>query len=611
MQKKTNKNLRNIAIIAHVDHGKTTLVDKLLQQSGTFKKHEEFSERIMDSNDLEKERGITILAKNTAIQWKKYRINIIDTPGHADFGGEVERILSMVDSVLLVVDALEGPMPQTRFVTQKAFSYGIKPIVVINKIDRKHARPNWVIDQIFDLFVNLNATDEQLDFPTIYTSALLGTSGVSYNHMNPDMIPLYNAIVKYTPPPTVYPNCPFQMQISQLDYDNYLGIIGIGRINKGSVTSNQSISIINNTEVKRTGKIGKILQYLGLNKIEINEAQSGDIIAITGIDKLNISDTICDPQYISALPMLKIDEPTVEMLFSVNKSPFSGTEGKYITSRQIFNRLKKEENYNVALKIKETNDTNTFSVSGRGELHLSILIENMRREGFELEVSRPQVILKTINELIQEPMETVVLDIENKYQGTIMKTIGQRKGTISNITPDQNNERTRLDCIISSRSLIGFRTEFSTLTSGSGLFYSTFSHYQKIESNKIKRHRNGVLIANKTGQAIGFSLFNLQNRGKLFITHGTKVYEGQIVGIHNRVNDLTVNCLSGKKLTNMRASGSDEAITLTTPIKMTLEYAISFINDDELVEITPKSIRLRKRYLKENERKILLRNIKE
>lgn len=609
MTKEINHTLRNIAIIAHVDHGKTTLVDKLLQQSGTFQNHKEFLERVMDSSDLEKERGITILSKNTAIQWKKYKINIIDTPGHADFGGEVERILSMVDSVLLVVDALDGPMPQTRFVTQKAFNYGLKPIVVINKIDRTCSRPNWVVDQIFDLFVSLNATDEQLDFPIIYTSALLGTSGTSHAHMKSDMTPLYNAIIQYTPAPKVYPNDPFQMQISQLEYDNYLGIIGIGRINKGVITPNQSVIITNNKQLKKSGKIIKILKYLGLNKIETNSAKSGDIIAITGIEKLNISDTICDPKNIITLPEIQIDEPTVKMFFAVNSSPFSGQEGKYLTSRQIFNRLKKEEHYNIALKIQTTENTNTYSVSGRGELHLSILIENMRREGYELEVSRPKVILKKINGLIHEPIEIVTLDIENKHQGIIIQTIGQRKGKISNIIPNHNGIRIRLDCVMSSRSLIGFRTEFSTLTSGSGLFYSTFSHYQKVSEDTTKQRNNGVLISNKTGYSVGFSIFNLQDRGKLFITHGQKIYEGQIIGIHNRKNDLTVNCLLGKKLTNMRASGSDEAITLITPITITLEYAISFINEDELVEVTPKSIRLRKKFLKETDRKIELRKL--
>ncbi|XBC42162.1 MAG: translational GTPase TypA [Buchnera aphidicola (Meitanaphis elongallis)] len=604
------KNLRNIAIIAHVDHGKTTLVDKLLQQSENFEGHKKHSERIMDSNDLEKERGITILAKNAAIIWKNHRINIIDTPGHSDFGGEVERVLSMVDSVLLVVDALDGPMPQTKFVTQKSFNYGIKPIVVVNKIDRKYARPDWVVDQIFDLFVNLNATDEQLDFPIIYTSALLGTSGIDYNNMGNDMSSLYNMIIKYAPsPPTINHSHTLQMQISQLDYDNYLGTIGIGRINKGSIKPNQNVIVVNNQGLKINGKIGKVLNYFGLEKISTDLAQSGDIVAITGIEKLNISDTICDPNHINPLPALQIDEPTVKMMFSVNTSPFSGTEGKYITSRQILNRLQKETTYNIALKVQETKNSNTFSVSGRGELHLSILIENMRREGFELEVSRPKVIIRNFEGIKHEPFEIVILDVDKKSQGAIIKLIGERKGEITNITSDKVN-RTRIDCILSSNALIGFKSEFITTTSGSGTFYSSFSHYGKIQSNSIGPRKNGVLISNKTGNSVGFSLFNLQNRGKLFIGHKTKVYEGQIIGIHNKMNDLTVNCLSGKKLTNMRASGSDEAIALITPIKISLEYAISFINNDELVEITPSSIRLRKAILKENERKIIARNKK-
>ncbi|QCI23395.1 translational GTPase TypA [Buchnera aphidicola] len=603
-----NKNLRNIAIIAHVDHGKTTLIDKLLQQSGILKKHKKVSERIMDSNDLEKERGITILAKNAAITWGNHRINIIDTPGHSDFGGEVERVLSMVDSVLLVVDALDGPMPQTRFVTQKSFNYGIKPIVVINKIDRKYARPDWVVNQIFDLFVNLNATDEQLDFPIIYTSALLGISGTDYKNMGSDMSSLFDMIINHTPSPKINEKNTLQMQISQLDYDKYLGVIGIGRINQGSIQPNQNITVVNNNGLKFNGKIVRVLNYFGLEKIDTNIAKSGDIVAITGIEILNISDTICDPKNINPLPTLKVDEPTVEMLFSVNTSPFSGTEGKYITSRQILNRLKKERKSNIALKVHETKNSNTFSVSGRGELHLSILIETMRREGFELEVSRPKVIIKNVNGIKQEPFEIVILDIEKKHQGTIMQLISERKGKITDIIQNDMNNRTKIDCILSSNALIGFRSEFITITSGSGIFFSSFSHYGNIQSKNIGQRKNGVLISNKTGYAVGFSLFNLQNRGKLFIEHGTKIYEGQIIGIHNRINDLTVNCLSGKKLTNMRASGSDEAITLTTPLKVNLEYAISFINNDELVEITPLSIRLRKENLTENKRKIATRN---
>ena len=602
-----NKNLRNIAIIAHVDHGKTTLVDKLLQQSGTFADHEETTDRIMDSNDLEKERGITILAKNTAIQWNKYRINIVDTPGHADFGGEVERVMTMVDSVLLVVDALDGPMPQTRFVTKKAFENGIQPIVIINKIDRKHVRPDWVVDQIFDLFVNLNATDEQLDFPIIYTSALLGIAGKNYKHMENDMTPLYKAIVKYVSPPYVDPFGKLQMQISQLDYNNYLGVIGIGRIQQGSIKPNQQVTIIQHNRNTRSAKIGKVLNYCGLKRIEVPIAYAGDIVAITGLDQLNISDTICDPTSLKALPILKIDKPTVKMLFCVNTSPFSGKEGKNLTSRQILERLKKEEMHNVALHIEETTDANIFCVSGRGELHLSILIENMRREGFELSVSRPKVIFLEIDGNMQEPFENVTLDIEDKHQGVIMKIMGDRKGDLKNMIPD-NKGRVRLDYILSSRSLIGFRTEFVHTTSGTGLFYSSFSHYGNMKFNHAGQRRNGVLISNNTGIAVGFALYNLQERGKLFLSHGNPVYEGQIIGIHNRSNDLTVNCLTGKKLTNMRASGTDEAIILIPPLKLTLEDALGFINDDELVEVTPNSIRLRKKYLTENERKRISRS---
>ncbi|AHG61115.1 translational GTPase TypA [Buchnera aphidicola] len=602
-----HKNIRNIAIIAHVDHGKTTLLDQLLQQSGTFQEHEERTERIMDSNDLEKERGITILSKNTSIKWRNYKINIVDTPGHADFGGEVERVMSMVDSVLLVVDALDGPMPQTRFVTKKAFKYGLNPIVVINKVDRKNARPDWVVDQVFDLFVNLNANDQQLDFPIIYTSAILGTSGTDYLNMQKNMIPLYESIIKYVPVPDVDPNRKFQMQISQLDYNNYLGVIGVGRIKQGFIKPNDSVAIIDNFGKHRHGKINKVLHYFGLKRTEINKGEAGDIIAITGIDKLNISDTICHPDNLKPLPVLSIDEPTVNMFFSVNTSPFSGKEGKYITSRQILDRLKKEIIHNVALQVKETKDANIFSVSGRGELHLSILIENMRREGFELEVSRPKIIFREINGIKKEPFENVTLDIEDKHQGSIMQFIGTRKGELKNMTMDGKG-RVRLEYILSSRALIGFRTEFMSITSGTGLCYSSFQKYNDIQNNNIGQRKNGVLISNSMGMAVGFALFNLQERGKLFIGHGIQVYEGQIIGLHNRSNDLTVNCLTGKKLTNMRASGTDEAIVLTTPVHFTLEEALGFINDDELVEVTPSSIRLRKRYLKENERKRANRN---
>lgn len=596
-------NLKNIAIIAHVDHGKTTLVDKLLQQSGTFKKHQEKTERIMDSIDLEKERGITITSKHASIYWNNYKINIIDTPGHSDFGGEVERIMSMVDSVLLVVDAFDGTMPQTRFVTQKAFSYNLNPIVVINKIDRKNARPEWVVNQIIDLFFDLNANDTQLDFPIVYTSALLGIAGKDLNNMSKNMNPLYETILKHVPTPKKYYKKPLQMQISQLDYDNYLGIIGIGKINQGTIKKNQPITLINTQGIQKYGKINKIFHYQGLKLSEIEIAKSGDIIAITGVNDLKVSDTICELNNALMLPSINIDKPTVKILFCVNNSPFCGQSGKFITSRHILERLKREIMLNVALEFEETNDPNIFCVSGRGELHLSILIESMRREGFELELSRPTVIFKSINNKTQEPFENVSLDIENQHQGTIMQLVGKRKGELKNIYPDENTNRTRLEYILSSRALIGFKTEFMSITSGTGIYHSSFSHYDFVKNNNIGQRRNGVLISNSEGTAVGFSLFNLQNRGKLFINHGTKIYEGQIIGIHNRANDLTVNCLTGKKLTNMRASGSDESINLIPPVIMTLEQSLSFINDDELVEVTPLEIRLRKRLLTKNDRK--------
>lgn len=603
------ENLRNIAIIAHVDHGKTTLVDKLLQQSGTFnEQRSNETERVMDSNELEKERGITILAKNTAIKWNNYRINIVDTPGHADFGGEVERVMSMVDSVLLLVDALDGPMPQTRFVTQKAFSHGLKPIVVVNKVDRPGARPDWVIDQVFDLFVNLDATDEQLDFPIIYTSALVGIAGEDHENMAQDMTPLFEAIVKHVEPPKVDLKGSFQMQISQLDYNNYVGVIGIGRIKRGQVKPNQQVTIIDVNGGKRNAKISQVFGHLGLQRFEVESAEAGDIIALTGLGDLNISDTICDPAHVEALPALTVDEPTVTMFFNVNTSPFAGKEGKYITSRQILERLKKELVHNVALRVEETPDPDTFRVSGRGELHLSVLIENMRREGYELAVSRPKVIFKEIEGQKQEPIEQVTIDIEEQHQGAIMEALGLRKGNLTNMVPDGSKGRVRLDYEIPSRGLIGFRTEFMTMTSGTGLLYSTFSHYDNVRPGEIGQRINGVLISNGTGKALEYALHSLQDRGRLFIGHGTEVYEGQIIGIHTRSNDLTVNCLTGKKLTNMRASGSDEATTLSPPIRMTLEQSLEFIDDDELVEITPLSIRLRKKYLTENSRKRAFRN---
>ncbi|ENZ0173388.1 MULTISPECIES: ribosome-dependent GTPase TypA [Providencia] len=596
------QNLRNIAIIAHVDHGKTTLVGKLLQQSGTFGERETVDERVMDSNDLEKERGITILAKNTAIQWNGYHINIVDTPGHADFGGEVERVMSMVDCVLLVVDAMDGPMPQTRFVTQKAFDHGLRPIVVINKVDRPGARPDWVVDQVFDLFVNLGATDEQLDFPIVYASALNGIAGLDHENMAEDMTPLYEAIVEHVAPPAVDIDGPFQMQVSQLDYNSYLGVIGIGRIKRGVVKPNQQVTIIDSEGKTRNGKIGKVLTHLGLERIDSQQAEAGDIVALTGLGELNISDTICQVGSVEALPALAVDEPTVSMFYCVNTSPFCGKEGKFVTSRQILDRLNKELVHNVALRVEETQDPDAFRVSGRGELHLSVLIENMRREGFELAVSRPKVIIREIDGRKQEPFEQVTLDVEEQHQGDIMKALGERKGDLRDMMPDGKG-RVRLDYVIPSRGLIGFRTEFMTMTSGTGLLYSTFSHYDDVRPGEIGGRQNGVLISNGQGKAVAYALYSLQDRGKLFLGHGAEVYEGQIIGIHSRSNDLTVNCLTGKKLTNMRASGTDEATTLSPPIKMTLEQALEFIDDDELVEVTPQSIRLRKRHLTENDRR--------
>lgn len=601
--------LRNIAIIAHVDHGKTTLVDKLLQQSGTLEsaRNGDQNERVMDSNDLEKERGITILAKNTAINWQDYRINIVDTPGHADFGGEVERVLSMVDSVLLIVDAFDGPMPQTRFVTQKAFAHGLKPIVVINKVDRPGARPDWVVDQVFDLFVNLGATDEQLDFPIIYASALNGVAGLDHSELAPDMTPLFEAIVKYVAPPEVELEAPFQMQISQLDYNSYVGVIGIGRIKRGAVKPNQQVTIIDSQGKTRNGKVGQVFGHLGLDRFEEDIARAGDIIAITGLGELNISDTICDVNNVEALPALTVDEPTVTMFFCVNTSPFCGKEGKYVTSRQILERLQKELVHNVALRVEETDNPDEFKVSGRGELHLSVLIENMRREGYELAVSRPKVIYKEIDGRKQEPFEQVTIDIEEQHQGAVMEALGIRKGEVKDMVPDGKG-RTRLEYVIPSRGLIGFRNEFMTMTSGTGLLYSSFSHYDDVKPGEIGQRKNGVLISNATGKALAYALFGLQDRGKLMIDHGVEVYEGQIIGIHSRSNDLTVNCLQGKKLTNMRASGKDEAVVLVTPVRHTLEQAIEFIDDDELVEVTPTSVRIRKKLLTENERKRANRN---
>ena len=594
--------LRNIAIIAHVDHGKTTLVDKLLEQSGTLETRGGNEERVMDSNDIEKERGITILAKNTAISWKDYHINIVDTPGHADFGGEVERVLSMADSVLLLVDAQEGPMPQTRFVTQKAFAQGLKPIVVINKIDKPGARPDWVMDQIFDLFDNLGATDEQLDFKVIYASAINGWATLDLDEPSDNMEPMFQMIVDEVSPPDADPEGDFQMQISQLDYNSYKGVIGIGRIKRGSVVPNQQVTIVSADGSTRNGKIGSVQSYLGLERIETDKAYAGNIVTVTGLGELKISDTVCCPNNVEALPPLSVDEPTVTMTFSVNNSPFCGKEGKFVTSRNIRERLDKELVHNVALRVADTDNPDSFRVSGRGELHLGILIENMRREGYELAVSRPEVILRTVDGVLEEPYETLTIDCEEEHQGSIMEQIGLRKGELTDMAPDGKG-RMRMDFMIPSRGLIGFQTEFMTLTSGSGLLYHTFDHYGPHKGGELGVRKNGVMIANATGKALTNALFNLQERGKLFIGHGVEVYEGMVIGIHSRDNDLTVNALKGKQLTNVRASGTDEAQTLTPPLNYTLEQALEFIDDDELVEVTPENIRIRKRHLTESERK--------
>ncbi len=593
--------LRNIAIIAHVDHGKTTLVDKLLQQSGTLDSRVAYDTCVMDSNELEKERGITILAKNTALKWKDYRINVVDTPGHADFGGEVERILSMVDAVLLLVDAVDGPMPQTRFVTQKAFAKGLNPIVVINKIDRPGSRPSWVIDQVFDLFDKLGATEEQLDFPVVYTSALLGTATRDLNQPGTDMTPLFEAIVEHVKPPRCDPEGPFQMQISSLDYSSYVGTIGIGLIKRGSIKSNTQVSIIDAQGKTRQGRILQILGYLGLERIEQPEAQAGDIVAISGIEPLAISDTICDKNNVEALPALTVDEPTISMTFQVNTSPLSG-EGQYVTSRQLRDRLYRETLHNVALRVEDTEDPDKFRVSGRGELHLSILIETMRREGYELALSRPEVILHRNGDEITEPYELLTVDVEEKDQGSVMEQLGARRGQLMDMVADGKG-RIRMDYTIPSRGLIGFHSTFLTITSGSGILTHVFDHYGPYKAGSVAKRGQGVLISNAAGKATGFSLFNLQARGRLTIGPQTEVYEGMIVGIHSRDNDLVVNVIKGKQLTNMRASGSDENIILTPHIKMSLEQSLEFIEDDELVEVTPFAIRIRKKYLKEHERK--------
>ncbi|MCG7863554.1 MAG: translational GTPase TypA [Candidatus Thiodiazotropha endolucinida] len=596
------ENLRNIAIIAHVDHGKTTLVDELLKQSGTLGERFGNVERVMDSNDQERERGITILSKNTAIRWKDYRINIVDTPGHADFGGEVERVLSMVDSVLLLVDAQEGPMPQTRFVTQKAFKHGLRPIVVVNKIDKPGARPDWVIDQVFELFDRLGATDEQLDFPIIYASAVNGYAGLESQVNQGDMRPLFETIVDHCPVPEVDPDGPFQMQISNLDYNSYVGAIAVGRVTRGTVKPNQQITVVKYDGEQHRGKIGIVYGYLGLERFEVDQASAGDIIAISGLEAPNVSDTLCDPEHVEAMPPLSVDEPTVSMTFQVNTSPFAGLEGKYLTSRQLKERLERELIHNVALRVEEGTDPEKFKVSGRGELHLSVLIENMRREGYELAVSRPEVIFREVEGEVCEPYEQLTVDVEEKDQGSIMEALGTRKGELKDIVPDGKG-RVRLDYIIPSRGLIGFQTEFMTTTSGTGLIYHVFDHYGLTQQGGIAARKNGVLIANGQGKVLGYALFNLQERGRLFASPGDDVYEGQIVGINSRENDLVVNPLKGKQLTNIRAAGKDDSIILTPPLQYSLEQALEFIEDDELVEVTPGAVRLRKKHLREHERK--------
>jgi len=600
------ENLRNIAIVAHVDHGKTTLVDCLLKQSGTFSERTVLAERVMDSNDQEKERGITILAKNTAITWQGNRINIVDTPGHADFGGEVERVLSMVDSVLLLVDAMDGPMPQTRFVTQKAFQMGFKPIVVINKVDRPGARPDWVLDQTFDLFDRLGATNEQLDFPVVYASALHGYAGLTPDVREGDMTPLYEAIMKHVAAPKVDPDGPFQMRISQLDYNSYVGLIGIGRIQRGKVRTNMPVAVVDREGKKRNGRVLQVLGFMGLERREVAEAEAGDIVAINGVEDLGISDTICAPDVPEQLPVLTVDEPTISMTFQVNNSPFAGNKelsgGKFLTSRQLRERLDRERVHNVALRVEEGSDADKFLVSGRGELHLSVLIENMRREGYELAVSRPEVIIKEIDGQLMEPIEQLVVDVEEIHQGGVMEKLGARKAQLKNMEPDGKG-RVRLEYQIPARGLIGFQNEFRTLTQGSGLLFHVFDHYGPKEQGTIAKRLNGVMIANAPGATPAYALGPLEERGKLFAAEGDQVYEGQLVGIHSKDNDLTVNAIKTKPLTNMRASGKDDAIKLTPAIKYSLEQALDFIEDDELVEVTPKEIRLRKKHLTENDRK--------
>ncbi|MBW8075573.1 MULTISPECIES: translational GTPase TypA [Metallibacterium] len=600
------ENLRNIAIVAHVDHGKTTLVDQLLKQSGTLSERAVVPDRVMDSNDQERERGITILAKNTAIAWRGNRINIVDTPGHADFGGEVERVLSMVDSVLILVDAMDGPMPQTRFVTQKAFNMGFKPIVVINKIDRPGARPDWVLNATFDLFDRLGATNEQLDFPVVYASALHGYASNDPEAREGDMTPLFEAIMRHVQAPRVDVDGPFQMQISQLDYSSYVGLIGIGRIQRGRVRTNTPVSVLDREGKRRSGRVLQVLGFMGLERREVPEAQAGDIVAISGVEGLGISDTVCDPAVPEALPVLTVDEPTISMTFQVNTSPFAGSKdhggGKFLTSRQLRERLLRETLHNVALRVEETDDADKFKVSGRGELHLSVLIETMRREGYELAVSRPEVIVKEIDGQPMEPYEQLVVDLEENYQGGVMERLGLRRAQLKNMEPDGKG-RVRIDYIIPARGLIGFQTEFRTLTAGTGLLFHVFDHYGPRSEGAIARRPNGVMISNGTGRAPPYALMALQERGRLLVGGGEEIYEGQLVGIHAKDNDLTVNALREKQLTNIRAAGKDDNVMLTPPIKMSLEQALEFIEDDELVEVTPKGIRLRKKHLTESDRK--------
>ena len=594
--------LRNIAIIAHVDHGKTTLIDKLLLLAGALRRGQDEGVRLLDSNELEKERGITILAKNTALTWNDHRINIVDTPGHADFGGEVERILSMVDSVLLLVDAVEGPMPQTRFVTRKAFENGLNPILMVNKIDRDGARPDWVIDEVFELFDQLGATDEQLDFPVIFGSALQGRAGLSADKIEDDMSCLLQTIIDRVPPPEVDVDGPLQMQISALDYSSYVGIIGLGKIYRGTVKAGIQVAVVNSEGKEKKARILQVMGYDGLERVVVDSASAGDIVCVSGIDGLQISDTICAPGRVEALPQLQVDEPTISMTFQVNTSPFAGRDGRFVTSRNIRERLERELLHNVALRVESTDSADKFKVSGRGELHLGVLIENMRREGYELGVSRPEVIFKEVEGKQQEPFEIVVLDVDGQHQGSVMEAFGQRKASLTNMIPDSKG-RVRLEFLIPTRGLIGFRSEFLTMTSGTGILTSVFSHYAEIVSHDVNKRVNGVLVSMASGKSLAFALFNLQARGRLFIKPNEDIYEGMIVGLHSRGNDLSVNPLKGKQLTNIRAAGSDENIILTAAVKHTLEQALEFIDDDELVEVTPKHIRIRKKLLTENERK--------